>query len=96
MVVQFVGGPYDGREIDQDLIDRFAEVRPVRGDVGARFFVLMPPPEDWARLVRGEEVRPQTTYPYERCDGPDSTWFQTVPAGAFDRAVSESRLKVHS
>jgi hypothetical protein len=92
----FVGGPYDGMDIDPPTVYRYASVRAVDGDVGSRLFVLLPPREEWDRLVRGEAVPSNATFAYERFSGPEDVWFQSVPPGTFERAQSESRLKVHS
>jgi hypothetical protein len=96
MGFRFVGGPYDGVEIDPPTLYRHAPVQAVTGDVGSRYFVLLPPREDWERLVRGQVVPSSTTYAYERCSGPEDVRFQLVPPGTFEQARSESRLKVHS
>jgi hypothetical protein len=96
MGFRFVGGPYDGMELDHTLVNRYATLAPVNGDLDTRLFVLMPSREDWDRIIRGEEVRPETLYPYERVFGPEGAWFRASPPGALDRARSESRLKLHS
>jgi hypothetical protein len=96
MAFQFVGGPYDGMEIDPTLVNRHGSVVPVTGDLGTRLFVLMPPREDWDRLTRGEQVEPKPLYPYERVFGENGAWFQEAAPGALDRALTESRLQVHS
>jgi hypothetical protein len=96
MGLKFVGGPYDGIEIDHALINKHAQVVPVQGDVGDRLFVLLPDsPGVWARQVRGADVKPKRLIAYERFQSAGGVVFVESPPGAYDRALSEARLKVH-
>jgi hypothetical protein len=95
MKYKFKGGPYDGREIDHTLLNQHAQIALVTGDLGSRNFVLMPSPDEWQRLLRGDKVKAKKMYPYEGIQTPDSFWFQWIEPEAYDRAVSESRLKVN-
>jgi hypothetical protein len=65
----FVGGPYDGMRITTEQINKFGHLTPVSTKRGIRLFVLLPPPEDWERLQKGEitiQNRVGILHPYER------------------------------
>jgi len=97
MGFKFVGGPYDGMEIDPEPINKYAHLAPVEGDLGHRLFVFMPDsPAAWERMIRGEEVKPKKLIPYERYLVVGGALFVAARPDAFDRALSEARLKVHS
>jgi hypothetical protein len=95
MGMRFIGGPYDGMEIDQTLLNRHAELVPVSGDLGMRLFMLMPPRASWEKILRGEAAKKGPLQPYERVFNPEGAHFEAVPAGAFDQALLEAKLKVH-
>jgi hypothetical protein len=96
MGVMFVGGPFDGTEIDHTLINKYAEVTPINGDLGLRLFVLMPDSREvWERMVRGEKVKPQRLFPYERVLTAGGGFFVASPLGAFDQALLEAKLRIH-
>jgi hypothetical protein len=102
MGLRFVGGPYDGREIDHSVINKLGQVAPVNGDLGRRLFVLLPDdPLVWDRMVRGEEVKPEKLIPYERVQvvasgSTNGTFFVSSRSGDFKRALREARLRIHS
>jgi hypothetical protein len=96
MGFRFIGGPYDGMDIDPALLDRYATLSSTNGDLRARLFVQMPPREDWDRLIRGEEVRPVPAVTYEQVLGPEGVSFRAAAPDAIERARSESRLKITS
>ncbi len=92
----FVGGPYDGMEIDYPLVDRHATVVRLTGDLGTRLFVLMPPHPSWVSLLRDEPAATEPRIPYERVFGPDGAHFEARSEDDFGEAQLEASLKVHS
>ena len=96
MNVKFVGGPYDGMEVDHQKLNQNAQLFSVIGEAGGRSFALMPPRDVWDRLQRGECVEAGTLYPYEQFTGDTGMRFEKAAPDAVQRAQSESRLKVHS
>jgi hypothetical protein len=65
----FVGGPLDQVRLDHNQINAVASVVPVFTEAGNRQFLLMPPPDECNRILRGEATKGQiqgTLYPYER------------------------------
>jgi hypothetical protein len=95
MGIKFVGGPYNGKEAEHTDVLLHAGLLPLKGDVGQRLFVLMPPLESWARLLHGESAETTPVYPYEQVMTPDGPRFEWPPDGALVQAVWESRLKVN-
>jgi hypothetical protein len=96
MGLKFVGGPYDGMEIEHALINQYARLAPVQGDVGFRLFVLLPDsPAVWAGQVRGADVKPKKLIAYEQYQSAGGVVFVETPPGTFDRALSEAKLRVH-
>ncbi len=96
MGIKFVSGPYDGKEAEYTDVVRHADLLPFKGDLGERLFVLMPTPESWDHLLRGEEAEAPPKYIYEEertPDGPRFKWDQD--GGAMEQAKWESRLKVN-
>jgi len=94
MGITFLGGPYDGRDLEQRILNRHAQYVPIEGDLGKRIFLLMPNPGDLERLLRGEKVEKGEVYPYEQTTGAREADYRWAP-GAMDRATRESRLKIH-
>lgn len=54
MQAQFCGGPYDGMELDEEIVNRCA--RPVPRGSGENF-IRMPPREDWEAVMRAEKPK---------------------------------------
>lgn len=99
MGLRFMGGPYDGKEIDHALINKHGHPAPVYGDLGMRPFVLMPDdPSVWDRIVRGEKLKVERLVPYERVSSGTigELFFVASRPGEFERALSEAKLKIHS
>jgi len=94
--ISFRWGPYDGIEIDGELLNRYARIIPVPGPVESRLFVLLPSREDWARLLRGEALKPEEAHLYERHCADGETWFEAKAQDTLERASSASRIKVHA
>src|SRR5262245_33842487 len=65
MGITFVGGPYDGMEIDHTLVNRHAKIVPLTGDLGTRLFVFMPPRASWDAVLRGEPAENGSLHLYE-------------------------------
>jgi hypothetical protein len=96
MKARFFGGPYDGMELeladDVDKLNAMCDVVPVPGDKGLRQFLIMPSPQNWERIDRGEiteETRDSATvlHPYERQFVPGAVeyhladaWFPAQPS----------------
>jgi hypothetical protein len=84
-------------EIDPTMLNGNGVVFSVPGEVGPRMFVLLPPREDWERIVRGEKVKAPPSLvlyePYEQ-QGAEGTWFQKVTFGAFLQANLKSLIKI--
>ena len=95
MRIKLFGGPYDGVEVDHTAINQHASILPVSGDLGTRVFVLMPPPESWDKLIRGEPAETSPLYPYERVSTPEGPRFEWPALGGLDQALLEAKLKVH-
>ena len=95
MGLAFVGGPYDGMEIEYPLLNQHARMVPLTGDLGTRLFVFMPPRTNWDALIRGESVSCEPRTVYERRFAPDGTHFEATSEEAFAEAQVEARLKVH-
>lgn len=53
MIARFVGGPYDGVELDHNDINLYCQVSPI----GLRKFVLMPPLADWEAVKKGDKTK---------------------------------------
>jgi hypothetical protein len=54
MKAKFVGGPYDGLELDHDQINAYCDIGSIPADGGGRrLFVSLPPLERWDDLVSG-------------------------------------------
>lgn len=73
---KFIGGPYDGTEIDHATANKVGESRsyPTKRGAGSAFF--MPSPNDYARILNGEIEKNQSaepTHPYWRI-GADENW----------------------
>jgi hypothetical protein len=100
MKAKFVGGPYDGMEIDPNQLNKAAVtggglILPISSDLGSRMFVLMPPREIWDSIMKGENVAVPSRYdPYERKFSSEGTVFEACPEGAIEQAQRESRLKI--
>jgi hypothetical protein len=96
MAFLFVGGPYDGMEIDHELINRHTSIIPVSGDLGTRLFVLMPPREQWDALIHsGPPVREGVHQLYERVFDSGGAHFELALPDALAQAQLEATLKVH-
>jgi hypothetical protein len=54
MQAEFCGGPYDGVELDEEVVNRYA--RPLPHGSG-RNFIRMPPRADWDAVLRGEKSK---------------------------------------
>ena len=52
MLARFCGGPYDGLQLEDGLVERCA--RPLPHGSGANF-ICMPPRADWDAVVRGDK-----------------------------------------
>jgi hypothetical protein len=50
MRARFIGGPYDGIDLDHNDINLYTQFLPI----GIRQFVVMPPKSDWDAVRRGE------------------------------------------
>jgi len=53
MIARFVGGPYDGVELDHNDINLYCRFTPI----GLRKFVLMPPLADWKAVKKGDKTK---------------------------------------
>jgi len=95
MGIKFFGGPYDGVEAEQAAINQHGITLPVNGDLGMRVFILMPPLENWLKLLRGEAAESVPIYPYERVSTPEGSRFEWPPSGGLEQALLEARLKIH-
>lgn len=95
MKIKFVGGPYDGKEAEHTAINQHASILNVHADLGLRAFALMPPPESWDKLLRGERAETNPIYPYERVLTPEGPRLQWPQPGDFDQALLEAKLKIH-
>lgn len=94
MGIPFVGGPYDGREIEDEVLFRHARFEDVTGDLGKRVFALMPPPGAWGALVRGDESA-GPKYAYEQVSTPDGVRFVWPGSDGLEAARREAKLAVH-
>jgi hypothetical protein len=92
----FVGGPYDGREIEVQLLNspNAPGIR-VTGDLVDRFFLRMPEsPDAWDRITRGEPA----------VAGENGPWYEKIPeercvlssAEAIEQAKREANVKALS
>ena len=54
MLARFIGGPHDGLEIDHETINRCCTIQSFSTPTGVLTFVLIPPPQDWDRVVRSQ------------------------------------------
>lgn len=89
----FVGGPYDGLELDDFQLSEFTTLVPVRTDRGIRVFSLLPPPREWDEVAAGVSPVASGQYAYELILSGDSGEFRdAVENGAYERAVSEGRV----
>ena len=65
---EFIRGPYDGRVIEADQVERFIGDDAARESFDNRLFLLMPPLENWHRIVeeKADKDGPfDQSYPYE-------------------------------
>lgn len=86
----FIGGPYDGLELDDSQLSEFTTLVPVRTDRGIRVFSLLPPLREWDRVAAGMPPTAPGRYAYELVLSGDSGEFRdAVENGAFERAVSD-------
>jgi hypothetical protein len=92
MELRFVGGPYDGREIEAELLGTHASIQSVESGSRVRQFVLMPSPDDWARQLRGEATDPSPAHLYERVAAPDGPRLVYGTPDALDQARFESSV----
>src|SRR6185312_11208615 len=70
MKARFVGGAYDGLELDHDEVNRYGDPWWVPGEPG-RLYVFMPPPDQWDGILAGtispaREELPNGRHAYER------------------------------
>ena len=97
MGLKFFGGPYDGKEIGNDQINRYAQLVPVNGDLGIRLFVLMPDdPVEWDQMVSGKDGKSKSLIPYERIPTNAGFIFFASPPGEMDRAISQANMKINT
>lgn len=94
MGIPFVGGPYDGRELDGESLYGRVPFERVLGDLGNRVFVLMPPPEAWD-VAGGGDASTGIQYAYERVTTPDGQRFEWRGQGGLEEARREADLAVH-
>lgn len=94
MGMKFVGGPYDGQDLDYEQVVRHADLVTVSGDVGTRQFVRMPDRASWEARLRGETVGKGPQVVYERTVGPDESHWKWISDRAFDQAQREGRVKL--
>lgn len=91
MIAPFMGGPFDGLELDHNQINAHCEMVPIPTEAGVRLFVLMPPLSDWDRLVAGVVSKEGVTgkfHPYERVFAGSRVEFHDAAVnGAFQQAV---------
>ena len=85
------GGPYHGIHLDTETVNRCTTLVPITDAAPPRLFILMPPKEDWDRIVAGEITKDQTSgghsYPYERVFVEGGVEFHDAAEnGAFDAA----------
>jgi hypothetical protein len=86
----FVGGPYDGLELDDVELSEFTTLVPVRTDRGIRVFSLLPPLREWDRVAAGVPFAEPGRYAYELVLTGDSGEFRdAVENGAYEQAVRE-------
>ncbi|MFO0796604.1 MAG: hypothetical protein U0804_03950 [Gemmataceae bacterium] len=94
MSVLFVGGPYDGRELDGESLYGRVPFERVLGDLGNRVFVLMPPPEAWD-VAGGGNASSGIQYAYERVATPEGHRFEWRGQGGLEEARREAGLAIH-
>jgi hypothetical protein len=78
MKAHFVHGPYDGMDLelltDLETLKAICDVCPVSTANGMRQFLIMPSPQDYGRILRGEITKDQSQgvrHPYERRNQPE-------------------------
>ncbi len=89
---QFVGGPYDGMRIGVDQVNSLCHITPISTKRGIRLFVLLPPREDWNRLLKGEVTKEgpfDVLHPYERKFIPGGAEFQYSPGEVITEALAD-------
>jgi hypothetical protein len=95
--LKFVGGPYDGMEIDHTLLTPpIAVLQAEEGDLTDRLFVIMPESREvWEKLVRGEKVWVAFGSYYEKESSPNGDRYVSSSFDSWMRAKSEAKLKAH-
>jgi hypothetical protein len=88
----FVGGPYDGMSLSLEQITTYGIVTPVSSQRGIRLFVLLPPVDVWARLVKGEITKERSfeiLYCYERKLIPGAAEFHYGSEDTISQALAQ-------
>jgi hypothetical protein len=93
MSAKFVGGAYDGVEMDHKDLNATALVVQTPTPSGLRVFVVLPPREGWEHIRRGEMTKEQAGSPrhtYERVflPGGGAEYREAAASGALDEAMA--------
>lgn len=95
MGFKFVGGPYDGRDIEHTDLNRIGGPHIEAGSLGVRAFMSMPPVGQWESAVRGAKVDGERAELYEREFTPEGVrWVWDETGSRLERAQLEARLEV--
>jgi hypothetical protein len=89
---RFVGGPLDGLGFDHAQVKAVARVMPVFTESGNRQFLLMPPPDECEKVLRGELTKDQVRglHPYERVFTTNgAVEYRDAGDGGLDSALQE-------
>lgn len=88
----FIGGPYDTMKINVDNVNKFCHITPISTKRGIRLFVLLPPREEWDRLLKGEITKEgpfDILYPYERKFAPSGPEFHYCTGDEISKAMAD-------
>jgi hypothetical protein len=96
MNFRFVGGPYDGLELDESEVYRLGAWHKVRGEFVRKTFLLMPPREDWEPLLRGESARNEAIVPYEFNYSESGLFYRSPSAAEYQDAIRLASIEVSS
>ncbi len=91
-VALFEGGPYDGMKININHINKYCNMTPIATKRGLRLFVVLPPLQDWERVVKGEIAKEgpfDVFHCYERKLVPGGAEFHYCSGETISEALSE-------
>jgi hypothetical protein len=91
-VALFEGGPYDGMKININQINKYCNITPIATKRGLRLFVVLPPLQDWERVVKGEIAKEgpfDVFHCYERKLVPGGAEFHYCSGETISEALSE-------